>query len=54
MAVANNFKCLLDINNYSRGDATMQKWEYCELDFDGSVTHAWFYDEVGDYIDSSI
>ncbi|MGD8456048.1 MAG: hypothetical protein PVF83_06670 [Anaerolineales bacterium] len=29
----------------------MQKWEYCEVDFDGSVTRVWFYDEAGDYID---
>jgi hypothetical protein len=29
----------------------MTQWEYCEVDFNGSVTRAWFYDEAGDYID---
>lgn len=30
----------------------MQQWEYCEVDFSGSVTQVWFYDEAGDYIDN--
>jgi len=29
----------------------MIQWEYCELNFDGSKTFVYFYDEVGDYID---
>jgi hypothetical protein len=29
----------------------MTQWEYCEVDFDGSVTKVWYYDEAGDYID---
>ena len=29
----------------------MISWEYCELDFDGITTQAWFYDEAGDYIE---
>jgi hypothetical protein len=32
----------------------MQKWEYCEVDFDGSETFIWMYDQVGDYIDKPI
>ncbi len=27
------------------------QWEYCEVDFDGSTSHAYFYDEAGDYIE---
>ena len=30
----------------------MQQWEYCEVDFDGRTTYAYFYDEFGDYIDN--
>lgn len=30
------------------------KWEYCEVDFDGSWTYAWFYDEAGAYIEHPI
>ena len=29
----------------------MTQWEYCEVDFDGSTTHVYFYDEAGTYID---
>jgi len=29
----------------------MAQREYCEVDFNGSTTSVWFYDEVGDYID---
>ena len=29
----------------------MRRWEYCEVDFDGKLTYAYFYDEAGDYID---
>lgn len=29
----------------------MIQWEYCEVDFDGSITWVYFYDEAGDYID---
>lgn len=29
----------------------MAQWEYCEVDFDGSLTYAYFYDEAGEYID---
>lgn len=32
----------------------MQLWEYCEVDFDGSVSRAWYYDESGEYIDRPI
>jgi hypothetical protein len=32
----------------------MAQWEYCEVDFDGSVTYVWFYDEAGRYIDRPI
>ena len=30
----------------------MTQWEYCEVDFDGSTTFVYFYDEAGAYIDS--
>jgi hypothetical protein len=30
----------------------MAQWEYCEIDFDGSVTSIYFYDEAGEYIDN--
>jgi hypothetical protein len=30
----------------------MTQWEYCEVDFNGSTTFVWFYDEACDYIDS--
>ena len=29
----------------------MTQWEYCEVDFNGSTTFVWFYDEAGEYID---
>jgi hypothetical protein len=29
----------------------MTQWEYCEVDFDGSTTSVYFYDEAGEYID---
>ena len=29
----------------------MTQWEYCEVDFDGSTTYVYFYDEAGSYID---
>lgn len=29
----------------------MIRWEYCEVDFDGSTSYAYFYDEAGDYIE---
>lgn len=29
----------------------MTQWEYCEIDFNGSVTQVWFYDEAGNYIE---
>ncbi len=32
----------------------MAQWEYCEVDFDGSMTNAWFYDEAGAYIDKPL
>ncbi len=32
----------------------MTQWEYCEVDFDGSNTYAWFYDETGSYIDKPV
>lgn len=28
----------------------MDRWEYCEVDFDGKVARSWFYDEAGVYI----
>lgn len=28
----------------------MDRWEYCEVDFDGKLAYAWPYDEAGDYI----
>ena len=30
------------------------QFEYCEVDFDGSSTSAYFYDEAGDYIDHPV
>lgn len=30
----------------------MNRWEYCEVVFDGSISYAWFYDEAGQYIDN--
>ncbi len=30
----------------------MNQWEYCEVDFDGSISYAWIYDEAGHYIDN--
>lgn len=32
----------------------MTQWEYCEVDFDGSTTFVYFYDEAGEYIDHPI
>jgi hypothetical protein len=32
----------------------MMRYEYCEVDFDGSTTNIYFYDEAGDYIDHPI
>ena len=32
----------------------MNGWEYCEVDFDGSISYAFFYDEAGAYIDHPI
>ncbi len=29
----------------------MQQWEYCEIDYDGSTTFLYYYDEAGEYID---
>lgn len=30
----------------------MTQWEYCEVDFDGTLTWVYFYDEAGRYIDN--
>ena len=30
----------------------MQKWEYCEVDFNGGTTYVYYYDEAGNYIDN--
>ncbi len=30
----------------------MAIWEYCEVEFDGTLSYAWFYDEAGQYIDN--
>ncbi len=30
---------------------TIQRWEYCEVDFDGRWSNVYFYDEAGAYID---
>lgn len=32
----------------------MVQYEYCEVDFNGSITQAFFYDEAGDYIDRPV
>jgi hypothetical protein len=32
----------------------MVQWEYCEVDFDGSTSFVYFYDEAGEYIDHPI
>lgn len=29
----------------------MKQWEYGEVNFDGSTTFVFFYDEVGNYVD---
>jgi hypothetical protein len=41
-------------DNKYRGENKMNQWEYCEVDFDGSMTYAWFYDEAGTYIDKPL
>jgi hypothetical protein len=32
----------------------MVTWEYCEVDFDGSTTREYIYDEAGVYIDNPL
>lgn len=32
----------------------MQQWEYCEVDFSGNMTHIYYYDEAGTYIDRPV
>lgn len=29
----------------------MTQWEYCEVDFNGSTTYVFYYDEAGAYIE---
>lgn len=32
----------------------MTQWEYCEVDYNGSLTEVFFYDEAGEYIDKPV